>query len=129
MLGVAPSTEDFVEKAATSDMFEVGSSRFAVEGSDEAQPAFAASEQVKPRPRLPPASHFHDYNRRRILGSGTVSLRRIGASNRPDTLWSAYSTLPAGPLPSSGSSAVMNMKFLASLSVTCGGHGGTFGSV
>ena len=32
-------------------------------------------------------------------------------------------------LPSSGSSRIMNMKFLASLSVICGGKGGTFGSV
>ena len=30
-------------------------------------------------------------------------------------------------LPSSGSSRIMNMKFLASLSVMCGGKGGTFG--
>lgn len=32
-------------------------------------------------------------------------------------------------LPSSGSSRIMSMKFLASLRVMCGGKGGTFGSV
>lgn len=41
MLGVAPSTEDFVKEAATSDMFEIESSKLALERSDEATKAFA----------------------------------------------------------------------------------------
>jgi putative membrane protein len=41
MLGVAPSTGDFVKEAATSDMFEIESSKLALERSDEATKAFA----------------------------------------------------------------------------------------
>jgi putative membrane protein len=41
MLGVAPSTQDFVKEAATSDMFEIASSKLAVERSDAATKAFA----------------------------------------------------------------------------------------
>lgn len=41
VLGVAPKTEDFVAEAATSDMFEIESSKLALERSDEATKAFA----------------------------------------------------------------------------------------
>lgn len=41
VLGVAPSTQDFVTEAATSDMFEIESSKPALERSDEATKAFA----------------------------------------------------------------------------------------
>lgn len=36
MLGMAPKTEEFVAEAATSDMFEIESSKLALERSDEA---------------------------------------------------------------------------------------------
>lgn len=41
VLGVAPKTEDFVAEAATSDMFEIESSKLALERSDGATKAFA----------------------------------------------------------------------------------------
>lgn len=41
MLGMAPKTEEFVAEAATSDMFEIESSKLALERSDEATKAFA----------------------------------------------------------------------------------------
>jgi putative membrane protein len=41
MLGIASSTADFVKEAATSDMFEIASSKLALERSDEATKAFA----------------------------------------------------------------------------------------
>lgn len=41
VLGVAPSTQDFVTEAATSDMFEIASSKLALERSDDATKAFA----------------------------------------------------------------------------------------
>jgi putative membrane protein len=41
MLGVAPSTQDFVKEAAMSDMFEIQSSKLALERSDDATKAFA----------------------------------------------------------------------------------------
>lgn len=41
MLGVAPSTQDFVTEAAASDMFEIESSKLAQERSDDATKAFA----------------------------------------------------------------------------------------
>lgn len=41
VLGVAPKTEDFVAEAATSDMFEIESSKLALERSDDATKAFA----------------------------------------------------------------------------------------
>lgn len=41
MLGMAPKTEDFVAEAATSDMFEIESSKLALERSDDATKAFA----------------------------------------------------------------------------------------
>lgn len=41
MIGVAPKTEDFVQEAATSDMFEIASSKLAVERGDDATKAFA----------------------------------------------------------------------------------------
>lgn len=40
-LGVAPKTEDFVAEAATSDMFEIESSKLAITRSDAATKAFA----------------------------------------------------------------------------------------
>ena len=40
-LGVAPKTEDFVAEAATSDMFEIESSKLAIARSDDATKAFA----------------------------------------------------------------------------------------
>lgn len=40
-LGVAPSTEDFVTEAAQSDMFELESSKLALERSDDATKKFA----------------------------------------------------------------------------------------
>jgi putative membrane protein len=42
LVGVAPKTEDFVTEAATSDMFEIASSKLAVERADPATKAFAA---------------------------------------------------------------------------------------
>ena len=41
VMGVAPKTEDFVLEAASSDMFEIESSKLAVERSDEKTEAFA----------------------------------------------------------------------------------------
>ncbi|PSJ56264.1 DUF4142 domain-containing protein [Pseudaminobacter soli (ex Li et al. 2025)] len=41
VFGIAPSTEDFVTEAATGDMFEVASSKLALERSDDATKAFA----------------------------------------------------------------------------------------
>ena len=41
LMGVAPKTEDFVKEAATSDMFEIASSKLALERGDEATKAFA----------------------------------------------------------------------------------------
>ena len=35
LIGVAPTTEDFVLKAATSDMFEIESSKLALERADK----------------------------------------------------------------------------------------------
>ncbi|MDR9771718.1 DUF4142 domain-containing protein [Rhizobium hidalgonense] len=40
-MGVPPKTEDFVKEAATSDMFEIASSKLAVERGDDATKAFA----------------------------------------------------------------------------------------
>jgi putative membrane protein len=41
VLGIAPKTEDFVKEAASSDMFEIQSSRLALERSDAPTKAFA----------------------------------------------------------------------------------------
>jgi putative membrane protein len=41
LAGVAPKTEDFVQEAAASDMFEIESSKLAVERGDEPTKAFA----------------------------------------------------------------------------------------
>jgi putative membrane protein len=41
LMGNAPKTEDFVTEAATSDMFEIASSKIAVEKADPATKAFA----------------------------------------------------------------------------------------
>ncbi|AHG49170.1 membrane protein (plasmid) [Rhizobium leguminosarum bv. trifolii CB782] len=41
LIGVPPKTEDFVKEAATSDMFEIASSKLAVERGDDATKAFA----------------------------------------------------------------------------------------
>jgi putative membrane protein len=41
VLGVAPKTEDFVAEAATSDMFEIESSKLAIARSDASTKAFA----------------------------------------------------------------------------------------
>ena len=41
LIGVAPKTEDFVQEAATSDMFEIASSQLAVERGDDVTKAFA----------------------------------------------------------------------------------------
>jgi len=41
VLGVAPSTEDFVTEAAQSDMFEIDASKLALERSDAATKTFA----------------------------------------------------------------------------------------
>ena len=40
-LGVAPSTEDFVTQASTSDLFEIESSRLAMQKGDDAVKSFA----------------------------------------------------------------------------------------
>jgi putative membrane protein len=40
-MGVAPKTEDFVQEAATSHMFEIASSKPAIERVDDATKAFA----------------------------------------------------------------------------------------
>jgi putative membrane protein len=41
VLGIAPKTEDFVKELAVSDMFEIGSSKLAVERGDADSKAFA----------------------------------------------------------------------------------------
>lgn len=41
LIGIAPKTVDFVQEAATSDMFEIASSKLAMERSDDATKAFA----------------------------------------------------------------------------------------
>ncbi|RWY68288.1 DUF4142 domain-containing protein [Rhizobium leguminosarum] len=41
LIGVAPKTEDFVQEAATSDMFEIESSKLAVDRGDAATKTFA----------------------------------------------------------------------------------------
>jgi putative membrane protein len=41
LMGVAPKTEDFVTEAASSDMFEIESSKLALERSDAATKTFA----------------------------------------------------------------------------------------
>ncbi|TPJ70591.1 DUF4142 domain-containing protein [Mesorhizobium sp. B2-7-1] len=41
VLGMAPSTQDFVTEAATSDMFEIESSKLALERADAATKTFA----------------------------------------------------------------------------------------
>jgi putative membrane protein len=41
VMGVAPKTEDFVTEAASSDMFEIESSKLALERSDDATKKFA----------------------------------------------------------------------------------------
>lgn len=41
LIGVAPKTEDFVQEAATSDIFEIESSKLALERGDAATKAFA----------------------------------------------------------------------------------------
>jgi putative membrane protein len=41
VLGIAPSTQDFVTEAASSDMFEVASSKLALERSDDPTKSFA----------------------------------------------------------------------------------------
>jgi putative membrane protein len=41
VIGVAPTTHDFVQEAATSDMFEIQSSQLAIEKGDDRAKAFA----------------------------------------------------------------------------------------
>ncbi|MEZ2126193.1 MULTISPECIES: DUF4142 domain-containing protein [unclassified Sinorhizobium] len=41
LIGAAPKTQDFVQEAATSDMFEIASSKLALERSDDATKTFA----------------------------------------------------------------------------------------
>ncbi|NKK74035.1 DUF4142 domain-containing protein [Rhizobium anhuiense] len=41
LIGIAPKTEDFVQEAATSDMFEIESSKLALERGDSATKTFA----------------------------------------------------------------------------------------
>ncbi|MBY2926485.1 DUF4142 domain-containing protein [Rhizobium leguminosarum] len=41
LIGVAPKTEDFVQEAATNDMFEIESSKLAVDRGDAATKTFA----------------------------------------------------------------------------------------
>src|SRR5438309_962383 len=41
VLGITPSTPDFVKEAAISDLFEIESSKLAVDKGDEATKAFA----------------------------------------------------------------------------------------
>jgi putative membrane protein len=41
LIGVAPKTEDFVQEAATSDMFEIESSKLALDRGDAATKTFA----------------------------------------------------------------------------------------
>ncbi len=43
LIGVAPKTEDFVTEAATSDMFEIESSKLAVQRSDAATKSFCGA--------------------------------------------------------------------------------------
>ncbi|HEV2507154.1 MAG TPA: DUF4142 domain-containing protein [Mesorhizobium sp.] len=51
LLGVAPSTSDFVGKAATSGLFEIAASRLAAERADPATKAFA-EEMMRDHERL-----------------------------------------------------------------------------
>lgn len=51
LLGVAPSTEDFVKKAATSDLFEIAAGKLAIERADPKTKAFA-EEMVRDHERL-----------------------------------------------------------------------------
>ncbi|MFE0018907.1 DUF4142 domain-containing protein [Mesorhizobium sp. NPDC059054] len=51
LLGVAPSTEDFVKKAATGDLFEIAVSKLAIERADPATRAFA-EEMVRDHERI-----------------------------------------------------------------------------
>jgi hypothetical protein len=48
VMGVAPKTEDFVLEAASSDMFEIESSKLALERSDEKTKAFAPMRREWP---------------------------------------------------------------------------------
>lgn len=41
VIGAAPKTEDFVQEAATSDMFEIASSKLAIDRGDDATKGFA----------------------------------------------------------------------------------------
>lgn len=41
LMGISPKTQDFVQEAATSDMFEIASSKLALERGDDATKAFA----------------------------------------------------------------------------------------
>jgi putative membrane protein len=41
LIGIAPKTEDFVQEAATSDMFEIESSKLALDRADAATKTFA----------------------------------------------------------------------------------------
>jgi putative membrane protein len=41
LIGIAPKTEDFVQEAATSDMFEIASSKLALDRADAATKTFA----------------------------------------------------------------------------------------
>lgn len=51
LLGVAPSTDDFVNKAVTSALFEIAASRLAAERADPATKTFA-EEMVRDHERL-----------------------------------------------------------------------------
>lgn len=51
LLGVAPSTEDFVKKAATSDLFEIAVSKLAVERADPTTKVFA-EQMVRDHERI-----------------------------------------------------------------------------
>ena len=59
-------------------------------------------------------------------GSGAHAAYSLPTGNK---LANSCRALPLTRWPSSGSLAVIAMKFLASFSVMCGGNGGTFGSV
>lgn len=51
LLGVAPSTEDFVKKAATGGLFEIAAGKLAVERADAATKTFA-EEMVRDHERI-----------------------------------------------------------------------------
>ncbi|WP_054313522.1 DUF4142 domain-containing protein [Mesorhizobium sp. 1M-11] len=51
LLGVSPSTEDFVKKAATGDLFEIAVSKLAIERADPATKSFA-EEMVRDHERI-----------------------------------------------------------------------------